>query len=383
MTDFNKYGREFADKVNHHEGNGVPSGLISDLINGLTNTVGSVLDESVQNTISAITPVASTCLTLFIILWGWAMMRGMIQEPVQDALRKIVGLCLIYVIAVKLNYYNTFLRTWLWETPDALAMKIFGNYGSVDKGLKVLDQLLSRYDSYSSMWLGLKTGMDVVDGLKTSIIGVTILIVGVITVLIPAALIAISKIVLACLLIIGPIFVLLLMFQSTRKYFENWMGQCITCVLVITLTAVILSIMFNFLGRLLLHESLETINVDHIDYTAMFVVITLSGLMCVVMLQIQGIAASLGGGIAIGASSMVTMAVNMATRGYAALRNGKDFLNAHMNPAGQSYKKRVLDRFHTNRNYEQYKKIKAEEKAAKTANEVKNAAPANNEVKKQ
>lgn len=51
----------------------------SRLFSELSTALTSYVSDTASNIIGAITPVATTLLTIYVMLWGWSMMRGMIR----------------------------------------------------------------------------------------------------------------------------------------------------------------------------------------------------------------------------------------------------------------------------------------------------------------
>ncbi|MBK6388047.1 MAG: type IV secretion system protein [Rhodoferax sp.] len=69
-------------------------------------------------------------LTIYVVLWGWSMMRGVINEPMTDGASRIVRLSLIVGIALTVGRYNTFLSDMLWNSPDVLAGYIASGFSN-------------------------------------------------------------------------------------------------------------------------------------------------------------------------------------------------------------------------------------------------------------
>ena len=74
------------------------------------------------------------------------------------------------------------------------------------------------------------------------VLGTIILISATIVLFMAILLIDLSKIALAVLVALGPVFIMLLIFQSTRKFFESWLQQCINFGLINLLTIMVLAL---------------------------------------------------------------------------------------------------------------------------------------------
>ena len=97
---------------------------------------------------------------------------------------------------------------------------------------------------------------------------------------------------LAILLALGPIFVLLIMFEPTKKLFDGWIGQCLNYVFLPVLIAAGIKLIFTILETYLNAHNLITVNVA-------IQTIVLSFIAVLVIRQLPSVASALGGGVAI------------------------------------------------------------------------------------
>ena len=81
----------------------------------VTAPLQSYISSTSAAVIGAITPVATTLLMIYIMFWGWSMIRGVITEPVTDGVTRIVKLAVICAIALSVGFYSQFLVDWLWQ----------------------------------------------------------------------------------------------------------------------------------------------------------------------------------------------------------------------------------------------------------------------------
>ena len=101
-----------------------------------------------------------------------------------------------------------------------------------------------------------------------------------------------SKMFLAILLALGQIFVMLIMFEPTKKLFDGWMGQCLNYVILPVLIAAGIKLIFTILETYLNAHNAITINVA-------IQTILLSFIGVLVIRQLPSVASALGGGVAI------------------------------------------------------------------------------------
>ena len=116
-------------------------------------------------------------------------------------------------------------------------------------------------------------------------------------------LIALSSIASAVLLAIGPLFFALLLFDSTRRYFEAWIAQLATYALISILTVLVAALLLQIVESYAAQTAARGAAILTVDALDMVLV---SVLVFLLMRQIMPIAAGLAGGLALSSFGMVS-----------------------------------------------------------------------------
>jgi type IV secretion system protein VirB6 len=261
-------------------------------INALLDTYINTTSASVM---SAITPVVTNLAAIYIMWWGWSMIRGLIQEPIMDGVSRMLQISFILALATNTGLYASFVSDWLWQSPDALASIVL-NSGGGGSGTSVtfgfLDTMLSKfYERGDYFWqLGIAS---TIPNFGFLIIAVVVWGFGIGITAYVAFLMILSKLALAVLLGIGPIFIILLMFNATRKFFDAWIGQVINFVFLNMLTAAVAVMMLSII------DSYISGMVSAADIVDVFPMVILSVISIFILRQVPSWAAALGGGVAV------------------------------------------------------------------------------------
>lgn len=295
-----------------------------DLFTRLSTALTTYVGGTATGVIAAITPVATTLLSIYVVLWGWSMMRGVINEPVTDGVTRIVKLSVIVGIALVLGNYNTFLADFLWQTPDALASVVVGGGSTPINGVQYLDGLMSNMYDYGSAYYEAAiadTTLGIPD-LGKLFTAYFVWAAGVALTAYGAFLYSLAKVSLAIVLGIGPIFVLLTMFETTKRFFDAWLGQALNAVFSIVLTAAVISLVLAIIQAYLGSPAADSYKATTpIGGAIPAVAFSLIGLL--VLMQIPSVASALGGGVAVGTLGAVGALAGRARNTAGA---GKDLL---------------------------------------------------------
>lgn len=270
------------------------AGFYSSLFTKLSTNLDAYVGTTSASIIGAITPVARTLVLIYICLWGWSMMRGVINEPITDGVSRIVRLAIIVAIATTGGYYSGYLSDWIWNSPDALASYIAGDNGVTN--VNFLDSLWNKTYDYGAAY-AMKAKADSTLGipdLTMMAAAVGIWAVGVLMTGYGAFLLALAKMFLAVLLGVGPIFVLLLIFEPTKQFFNSWLGQALNYVFVTMLTAAVIKLVLTLIDAYLPAGAPADPNIaEAIQAMALFAI----GFL--VLMQVPSTASALGGGAAV------------------------------------------------------------------------------------
>lgn len=284
----------------------------------LSNALSTYVNDTATNIIGAITPVATTLVSIYVMLWGWSMMRGVISEPIMDGVGRIVRLALIVGVALQLGLYNGFLADMLWNSPDALASYVGG--GDDTSNAAYLDTLMSRmYDFGDAYYQKAQANSTLgIPDLGLLFMAYALWVAGVIATGYGAFLLALAKMGLAVALGVGPLFILLTIFEPTKRFFDAWIGQALNYVFLVMLSAATIKLIMVILEKYLTDASGVVLADPALDQALPAIVFSIIGALALV--QMPAMASALGGGVALGTLGAVGWAYGKTKGGMAAMR---------------------------------------------------------------
>ena len=278
--------------------------FLNDFLTKFDTAVVSYWQHLVTSVVGAISPLATSLLGIYIVIWGWSMFRGQIQEPVLDGLGRVTRISMILSVALSVGYYNSILAHWISETPDYLAsLGTSGGGGSfttlTQYADQVAEQLLNIWDAIgkSIAATGWTTALSAAPTLMVGgimFIAILLLLIYIVFLLI------LSKLAIAILIGVGPLFVLSLIFESSKSWFGLWWAQVLNYSFLALLAGAAGALVLQFMMQYLTAADLpNAISTGQGFTSAMVPPIALAGIGSLLLTQAPSMASGLAGGVAL------------------------------------------------------------------------------------
>ncbi|WP_349436787.1 type IV secretion system protein [Pararhizobium sp. A13] len=184
-------------------------------------------------------PLAAA-LTLYVVLYGYLVLRGSVQEPILEFAFRAIKLAIIVMLVRNASEYQTYVTDIFFETlPKEISQAL--NLGTTPSA-STFDSLLDKGQKCAhEIWSRASWPVDIVTGIG----GMMVIGASVIVAAIGYIVSLYARLALAIILAIGPIFIALAMFQSTRRFTESWIGQLANFVILQVLVVAIGSLLIT------------------------------------------------------------------------------------------------------------------------------------------
>jgi type IV secretion system protein VirB6 len=253
-------------------------------------------------------------VTIYIILLGFAILRGAVEYPFREFVYRglklaalVFAVTTLYGASVGLLAMNGLPR----EVANAVgATDVNGLGGFFDGILKTSARAIAKIDQiiyiHTQMagknLLGIPNNWDEI--IASKIIEVIIMLAALLASAIGFSICAFALFALALLAAVGPLFVAALLFDSTRSFFFQWLGSVVNYVILVAFALLVTVFIANaantFIDAITTDDSLILASVKALGFYA---------LGFFFFLQIPSMAAGLGGG----GASLATQFANAAT----------------------------------------------------------------------
>jgi type IV secretion system protein VirB6 len=279
----------------------------------LNTQLASYVGTNTAAVAAAIEPAAVTLATMYVMVWGYMSLTGKIQEPVMEGLKRIFVMMLILGIGIRLWTYNTLVVDTVFNGPAQLAASIVGAGSPVntidtiwDRGGYVASELWNKGGVFSGDFGFYLAG------------AIVYIIVGAICVY-AMFLIALSKIALSFILVLGPLFIVFLFFDATKRFFESWVAMLANYALITVLTILAAALLLQIVQSYATQTAALGAAIVTTDALNMILV---AALVFLVLRQVPSLASGLASGIALSTFGAVSGLMNWGLG--AAKRTGYD-----------------------------------------------------------
>jgi len=256
----------------------------------LNGQLATYIGDNTARLAMILEPTVVTLATIYVMVWGYLQLTGQLQEPLVAGLKRIVLLAVVLGVALRLWLYNTVIVDTFYTAPAALAASLVGAaspVGTIDaiweSGGTVADFLWNKGGVFGGDFGFYLAGVAVW------------LLMGLLCVY-TMFLIALSSIASAVLLALGPLFVVMLLFNSTRRFFEAWIAQLATYAFITILTVLLGALLLQIVNSYAAQTAARGAAIVTVDALNMVLV---AALVFLLMRQVMPLAAALGGGLSL------------------------------------------------------------------------------------
>lgn len=272
-------------------------GFFAQFFAWLNAQVADYVSTNTARVASALEPALVTLATVYVMVWGFLSLTGRIQEPIWEGVRRILLIVVILGVGLRLWVYNDVVTDTFYRAPDQLAAAVIGAPDVVS----VVDQV---WTDGAAVAEHLLSKGSILDGdFAYYVAGFLVYLLVGLAVLVTAFMLALAKVALAVLLALGPLFIGMLFFDATKRFFESWVAQLANYALVGILTLFAAALLLSVLEAYAATAAASGSGITIADSTR---VCMISALVFLVMRQVMPIAAGLASGVGLSTYGVVS-----------------------------------------------------------------------------
>jgi type IV secretion system protein VirB6 len=279
-------------------------GFFATFWNWLNGQLAAYIGDNTARLASVLEPAVVTVATLYVMAWGYLHLTGKIDEPVLTGLKRILTVALILGVGLRLWLYNTLIVDTFYHAPAQLAAAMVGSADPVG----TIDTI---WESGGAVAGNLWTKASFPWGFGFWIAGAVVCcLMGVLCVY-AMFLIALSTIALAVLLALGPLFVAMLFFEATKRFFAAWIAQLANYALITVLTVMVSALLLRVVQSYATQTAARGSAIFTVDAVNM---VLIAVLVFLVLRQVMPIASGLAGGASLNSFGLISRGVGGGLR---------------------------------------------------------------------
>jgi type IV secretion system protein VirB6 len=266
----------------------------------LTDILSTYVLGVVTSLMTSIAPIALTALTIWLLLYGWAVLRGEASGSVSVILWKVTKIGFVLAFALQSGFYITNVS----DSANSLATGVATTFLPAQSPGDTVTSPYSLLDRFND-----DAAKQVADIMKEAgitrldlLLAACVFSIGSVAFLCVAVfVVTLAKVFLTFVIGIGPLFVLCLAWKPTQRFFDSWLSMLLNAV-VLTWFAFFALGLSSFLGTQMF-AAIEagggflgqTLNVlgEATRYCVLMIV------MAIICFQAPGLASALTGGVAV------------------------------------------------------------------------------------
>jgi type IV secretion system protein VirB6 len=270
----------------------------------LNGQLTTYIGDNTARLASALEPTVVTLATIYVMGWGYLHLMGRIDEPIVAGLKRIAVIALVLGVGLRLWLYNTVIVDTFYNAPAQLAAAMVGA-GDPVATIDAIWQSGGTVASNLSDKAGLfhDWGFALAGDLVYCLVGMLCVYA--------MFLIALSSIAQAVLLALGPLFLALLFFDATRRYFSAWIGQLANYAMITVLTVMVAALLLHIVQSYAVQTAARGSAILTVDALNMLLVAVLVFLL---LRQVMPIASGLVGGSSLSSHGLVSRTVARGLR---------------------------------------------------------------------
>ncbi|MEO6947055.1 MAG: type IV secretion system protein, partial [Nitrobacter sp.] len=203
--------------------------------------ITTFVSTSVSNLASWVDGPLRVAVMLYVILYGFAVMRGAISEPIMEFAWRAMRIVVVVLLATNSATFQQYVSGLFFDSlPKEIGNALAGSGLNTNSGVP-FDQLLSK---------GIDVANKIYDqagltNIAPALIAAILLVFVACGAFLQFAILLYAKIGLGVVIALGPVFIALALFEATRPFAEAWLRQVANFVILLVLVVALVGLMLT------------------------------------------------------------------------------------------------------------------------------------------
>lgn len=282
--------------------------IFAPIFTEINNIIQNTIAGNTSALINAVSPIFLSAFIIYLMFIFLSYWQGSNAEgTIVDMVKRVLAWSVVLGFSLNIGAYNDTVLPVILHLGDGLS-EIFGGSGNPENGLDTLTETLIMKVNENEQSFSLLGGIDSIgDYIVGIIINMLIIVCMGLFLIVAGAYITITKIFLAMLAVIGPLFIICALFPATRQFFMSWVNQVVNYSFLVLFINILAVVFTTYLSNSISGTNLAT------NQGVIHIILT-SGLFTIALFKLPELSSGLMGGVSSGGFGNVASAASNASR---------------------------------------------------------------------
>ncbi len=212
---------------------------------GMNSQLTSLLSNTAANLCAVLAPIVATGVVVYVMLIGYAIIRGEAQDSLHSSMWKAVKWSLVAAVALSAGGFNTYIVGSL----NGIETTLFQATTGANSGGQLLDKCLSQYIAlFNQLVQNVNAnGMGVVPNVEVCFAILLMAIASLIFFGLAACIFMLAMVAEVLVIALGPAFIVTLIFPPIQRFADAWLSAALNTIIIKVLAGIILAISTTFI----------------------------------------------------------------------------------------------------------------------------------------
>ncbi|MHB1222277.1 MAG: TrbL/VirB6 family protein [Gammaproteobacteria bacterium] len=279
--------------------------FISDTLNTVDSVIGNFVNTAYTHFVQENSEVITVLFTVYVMFLGYQFLNHNHHFNLSAVTRHIVVMACVYGMIMNWQLYHLFVYNIFTNEPGNIAKILVSSAGKYHAAGNIVEALDGIYAAVINATMGFfgQVGLSA-SGVAFLFYGILVFIIGSVLCVFALLLFIYAKMMMAVALALGPMFIVFILWESTKGMFTSWVRTLITLAMIPVVTSAILVLMLSVINVTLPNVSLPP---ENLQFYGIAPFLGLSVATTLILTQVFRICSAFGGGL-----TLVSLSAGMA-----------------------------------------------------------------------
>lgn len=279
----------------------IVSSFISDTLNTVDSIIGTFVINAYTHFVEANADVITLVFTVYVMFLGYQFLNHHQQANLNTIMRHVIVMACVYGMIMNWQLYQLFVYNIFTNEPGHIAQILISSTGQYQAAGNIAGALDTIYSAVINASMGFFSQIGFSSsGIAFIFYGCFVFAIGSALCVFALLLFIYAKMMMAVALALGPIFILFILWESTKGMFTAWLNKLITLALIPIVTSAILALMLSVINVTLPKMTMPP---EDLQLYGIAPFLGLSLATTLILAQVFSICSTLGGGLTLASLS--------------------------------------------------------------------------------